>query len=229
MVAIVLVLLALLVPALSGAREMGRSVVCRSNLRQISTCWSLWLSDHTNVFPNLYAPNLNGAGWTSDVGGFYWGTLLTAYSADARSLFRCPSSTRDADPWYLETGTYHWEQSDFATYGLNRMPLERDRQALVASTVRRPASTVLAQDAAEQVMDGSAWTTVNADTLSAGASAVNLTQWRSLLGAYPWALDGWWRHSSKSACNTVWMDGHVDAWRRTDGHDVDPRRYTGDW
>jgi prepilin-type processing-associated H-X9-DG protein len=208
---------------------MGRSVVCRSNLRQISTCWSLWLSDHTNVFPNLYAPNLNGAGWTSDVGGFYWGTLLTAYSADARSLFRCPSSTRDADPWFLETGTYHWEQSDFATYGLNRMPLET--RPAGARRLHGPPSGLdragpgrgRAGDGRQRLDDRQCRHPLRRP------SAVNLTQWRSLLGAYPWALDGWWRHSSKSACNTVWMDGHVDAWRRTDGHDVDPRRYTGDW
>lgn len=51
-IAIVALLLSMLLPAVSKAREAGRKVVCASNLRQLSTGLNLYAGDHKS----LYAP-----------------------------------------------------------------------------------------------------------------------------------------------------------------------------
>lgn len=50
-VAIILVLLALLFPALSGAREAGRGAVCLSNVSQLSKACLLFAADNIGYFP----------------------------------------------------------------------------------------------------------------------------------------------------------------------------------
>jgi prepilin-type N-terminal cleavage/methylation domain-containing protein len=51
-IAVVALLLSMLLPAVSKARESGRKVVCASNLRQLSTGLNLYAGDHKS----LYAP-----------------------------------------------------------------------------------------------------------------------------------------------------------------------------
>jgi len=50
-ISIIAILLAVLVPALSKAREQGRTVVCRSNQKQIVLGASLWAKDHEDWTP----------------------------------------------------------------------------------------------------------------------------------------------------------------------------------
>ena len=44
-IAIIAMLLAILMPALGKAKEMARSVVCLSNLKQWNLCFKMYLSD----------------------------------------------------------------------------------------------------------------------------------------------------------------------------------------
>jgi prepilin-type N-terminal cleavage/methylation domain-containing protein len=51
-IAVIAILAALLLPALSGAKEKGRMIVCKNNLKQIVIAWTMWVSDHDeNTFP----------------------------------------------------------------------------------------------------------------------------------------------------------------------------------
>jgi prepilin-type N-terminal cleavage/methylation domain-containing protein len=51
-IAIIAILAALLLPALSQAKEKGRMAVCKSNLKQIALGWTAWVYDHEdNTFP----------------------------------------------------------------------------------------------------------------------------------------------------------------------------------
>ena len=50
-IAIIAILAALLLPALSQAREMAFRVVCLSNLRQLQIGWSLYANDHKDLLP----------------------------------------------------------------------------------------------------------------------------------------------------------------------------------
>lgn len=126
-VAIVALLIGILLPSLSGARESARTVKCQSNQRQLIVAWSLYAADFKD-----YAMPL--AYWdTADIGGgeqvFWWGSHGTSTtppdfargfispfldsSLNVGSVFECPSQ-----PW----GTYRPQgpsRSVTSTYGYN--------------------------------------------------------------------------------------------------------------
>ncbi len=63
--AIISILAAMLLPALTKAREQARSVSCRSNLKQIGLAMGMYQADYDEFFPTLA-----NAGWQSYVNGW---------------------------------------------------------------------------------------------------------------------------------------------------------------
>jgi len=62
-IAIIAILAALLLPALSGAKEKARKIQCVNNQRQLSLTWAMYSGDHNDLLaPNGYgsSSNLNG-------------------------------------------------------------------------------------------------------------------------------------------------------------------------
>jgi prepilin-type processing-associated H-X9-DG protein/prepilin-type N-terminal cleavage/methylation domain-containing protein len=53
--AIMALLIALLLPAVSRARGLAQSLACLNNLRQLQTCWLMYANDHSGTLP----PNLS--------------------------------------------------------------------------------------------------------------------------------------------------------------------------
>src|SRR5271163_2692327 len=52
-IAIIAILAALLLPALSSIKEQGRSINCRSNLKQLQLCWEMYGNDNSgSLAPN---------------------------------------------------------------------------------------------------------------------------------------------------------------------------------
>ncbi|HEY3864413.1 MAG TPA: prepilin-type N-terminal cleavage/methylation domain-containing protein [Verrucomicrobiae bacterium] len=61
-VAIIAILAALLLPALAGAKEQGRSINCRSNLRQLQMCWEMYGNDYRGTLcPNDWIDTIDVA------------------------------------------------------------------------------------------------------------------------------------------------------------------------
>jgi prepilin-type N-terminal cleavage/methylation domain-containing protein/prepilin-type processing-associated H-X9-DG protein len=105
-IAIIAILAALLLPALSKSKSQALSLACRNHLKQLSTCWHLYATDHADVLPpnNAVAsigsgsPLLRGASWClgntrSDANFTNIETgLLFPYNRSV-AIYHCPADT----------------------------------------------------------------------------------------------------------------------------------------
>jgi len=83
-VAIIAILAAMLLPALSQARERARAANCMSNLRQIILASLMYAEDYDGLLFVTYS--------ASQVGGGVWPGLLHALNyVKSGNVFRCPS------------------------------------------------------------------------------------------------------------------------------------------
>jgi prepilin-type N-terminal cleavage/methylation domain-containing protein/prepilin-type processing-associated H-X9-DG protein len=103
-IAIIAILAAMLLPALSRAREEARKAVCKSNLKQLGLAMTIYANDFGDFYPcfgapPLVAPQLDATamgGGTSKLGSRNQLSLLFRnYLTDA-NLFTCPSAVQDA-------------------------------------------------------------------------------------------------------------------------------------
>ena len=84
-IAIIAILAAMLLPALSKAREKARAISCTSNLKQVA----LGLNMYTNDFEDYICPGW----WGGDIRKA-WYNYLQDYIGDTKTL-KCPSTTLD--------------------------------------------------------------------------------------------------------------------------------------
>jgi prepilin-type N-terminal cleavage/methylation domain-containing protein/prepilin-type processing-associated H-X9-DG protein len=63
-IAIIGILAALLLPALSRAKAKATGVVCANNLKQLQACWQMYVDDHNGLVPPNRSAITNGA-WRS--------------------------------------------------------------------------------------------------------------------------------------------------------------------
>lgn len=94
-IAVVAVLVALLLPALAGAREAGRSVVCLSNQRQIFVVCRSYADDNRGVGPALGQPWGDAPNWAfvvQSAAGRQWSGTADVYSN--ASVLVCPTVDR---------------------------------------------------------------------------------------------------------------------------------------
>jgi len=97
-IAIIAILASLLLPALARAKEKAYRISCISNLKQLQTCWTLYIDDNSQTLPLNYCDSINSfpGSWivgdakfdtsTSDI---ETGTLFT-YNKSL-GIYRCPS------------------------------------------------------------------------------------------------------------------------------------------
>ncbi|NLF92730.1 MAG: DUF1559 domain-containing protein [Oligosphaeraceae bacterium] len=85
-IAIIAVLAAMLLPALSKAREKAVSASCSSNLKQIGTASAMYTDAHNDYLVWGYAKR--------GTGNTYWPGLLRIYTGDTK-VFTCRMSTKD--------------------------------------------------------------------------------------------------------------------------------------
>ena len=100
-VAIIAVLAAMLLPALSQAREKARQSVCMANLKQMGLAFHLYAQDNNDFCPG-YRPIGTGSFWFSYLASYIGGT-----STKIRRVWVCPSHPRRR------------ESSFYATYAMN--------------------------------------------------------------------------------------------------------------
>jgi prepilin-type N-terminal cleavage/methylation domain-containing protein len=105
-VAIIAILAAMLLPALSKAREKARTSVCINNLKQIGLAIHMYLEDYDE-----YYPPVSPTSWP-----YAWSTLLMDLKYATPKMFLCPSE-RAKGQYYNGTRS----DGEFGVYGLNAL------------------------------------------------------------------------------------------------------------
>jgi prepilin-type N-terminal cleavage/methylation domain-containing protein len=189
-IAIISILAALLLPALSQAKQKARTVACLSNLRQIGVAIALYAHDREDDLVPVELNKSNGAEFQEG-----WPTLLVKANCAAadwspdfytlpsrRSIFRCPDgrfevytlgpTSRDdpegATAWPFASETKKGTRYIHCWYGIN---------GSAGRPKRWPFTRI--------PMDGSGSQTVNKFTLAAQNPRM------------PAIYDGFWMHNSK--------------------------------
>ena len=240
-IAIIAILAALLLPALAAAKEESKTAKCMSNLHQIGVGMINFADDNDD---QLYTPPgssdiPNHGQWTSnprstimlapDHGLAYWGVAYFEHMGATREIFRCPSA-KIVDEWREDGLTYPSEFWLTSSYGINQFVVKpfdpAVRGPLKFNAFPSPATVILAQDSAEQKMEGPD----DSIGLFPGKSEI-LTQWTRSLGPgyynnyqFQWE---WYRHRKK--CCTLFLDSHVSRIRFNGlNRGIDYRYYTGE-
>jgi len=248
-IAIIAILAGMLLPALSKAKSKATQTQCLSNLRQAGLGATLYAGDNADYFhhrmtgsardPEYGIPN-HGM-WTlnprvtdllpADHAQAYWAVAYLPYTRSPKRLYRCPNA-KIVDEWRedgLRFPSDWWRDSSL---GISQFAVNPPDVSGVAANSRarrnlsgfaNPASTIFAQDAAEQKMEGAD------DTIGLfPGRAECLTQWKySLAALYPghkFEFE-WFRHNRQA--NVIWIDGHSSSVPYTKTG-VDYRWYTGE-
>ena len=232
-IAIIAILAGMLLPALSQAKAKGAHAACNSNLRQISLGTTMYAQDFADNFYTVAGEIPNDGQWTANDKTeellspnnpyAYWGLAYIKYFGGTKRVFRCPGAKK-VDDW-RDAGRPKYPMTWWlnSSYGINGWLVKNYPSGTLrrTSAIPSPTTTVFAQDAAEQKMDGAS------DTLALfPGQTENLTQWKyDLVGLWGKGMEyEWFRHNKR--CNTLWVDGNVTSIRFTKG--VDYRWYTGD-
>ncbi len=96
-IAIIAILAALLLPALSAARERGRRVVCMSNLRQIGTASEIYADEQDDVLPT------RAYGYWQMMPSYFPIDKLREYGVTGK-VTRCPSAAQTSAYDYMYHG-----------------------------------------------------------------------------------------------------------------------------
>lgn len=124
-IAIIAILAALLLPALSRSKASAQRTNCLSNLRQISIGVQLYAADHGDTLPA--AANVTGGVMATNHWGVFYRRLINAYVARPASspqdkLFACPADTFYYDfpsLVYKAQSLHDQPNTDYSSYGFN--------------------------------------------------------------------------------------------------------------
>ncbi|HRR96240.1 MAG TPA: DUF1559 domain-containing protein [Candidatus Ratteibacteria bacterium] len=201
-VAIISILAAMLLPALSQAREKARQALCMGNLKQLGILVHMYAQDYDNVIVPYYLYD------TSTLGTPWYGVFMRAkyvetvpYNAVKRTIFHCPSEPK-SNSYYRhgKSTSPNWNQA--TDYSMNRhvaplIRLSTGNRGERLSRITNPSGRFIICDG-DAVAVGVAWT---------GGSYWSDMNPNLDITPYGWEL----RHSG--GMNYLFVDGHVE-WRK---------------
>lgn len=228
-ISIIALLVALLLPALGGARKAGMSLSCQSNQRQLAMVVHSYVSDEDSALPPM---------WTTPTGGFgvldykTWRSHLWRYTNRVPSVFDCPAEeaeqyanpTNPGDTQYygdfgdsrmpsgLGAVNVHWT----VTAGAPSPPFSRGATGFSRSkldAIQRSSRAMMFGDGNSARSENAiVWPNYSWWIWADGAWEGDVSGWDRKIHESVGVSYGHERHSNKSA-NYAFVDGHVDVYK----------------
>jgi len=143
-VSILVILMAILLPALNKVRKKAQTITCLNNQRQLGIALQYYVDSSSGYYPYariewvtwhtlLYRTGILTTNKLKPNDGFG----ISAYSSET---FRCPS-------WWFDSNFYILNNPLCSSYGINTAMIDdREDESIAARTVKFPARTILLAD-----------------------------------------------------------------------------------
>ncbi|MCW5552536.1 MAG: prepilin-type N-terminal cleavage/methylation domain-containing protein [Verrucomicrobiae bacterium] len=217
-IAIIAILAAMLLPALSRAKDKARGIACVNNNKQVALAFMMYAGDH-----NDYLPPLNTGTWPGVTADWWFkildqGKYITS-SAASNNVWRCPT-VKDAD---INPAVVAYFRSPCEGYG----PLEGITITTgIIRYGRNPDGSTLGSRKLTQIQRPSQiWLIGDVGYPKSGSSADQLPSayFTEITTKQPSPTAGWTfapykqpaaRHNRRAAFS--FCDGHVENWKWSD-------------
>jgi prepilin-type N-terminal cleavage/methylation domain-containing protein/prepilin-type processing-associated H-X9-DG protein len=141
-IAIIAILAAMLLPALSKAKDKAQRIRCMNNCRQIGLAAMVYLNDYKDGFPFGNRVSGPGTGTGSVVDPAGWPMLIGGYIGDIKGtnqpgVYLCPNEKRVADDWLFQL---HFQGNRMILTDFGDVPDGRVPQPVYASRMTKGAA-----------------------------------------------------------------------------------------
>ncbi len=157
-IGIIALLIAILLPAMRRAKDMGNRIVCATNLRSLATSFQMYTTESRGWFP-LPGADLQPEDWV------YWQTgrdlnkgALVPYTGKyfKEAIYRCPADSIHPAGIYAYSYTVNYMFTGYLG-GTTRRPPNWTVRPCKMQSVYHPAEKILLIDESELTIDDAAW------------------------------------------------------------------------